>query len=561
MKHNNRVESSGSGWQLAKIAIVAIASMIGLILILGFVNSQLPSGAKDSKAIDFENNSISLNLSQEPPQMNSMRTTDAVSGFLLGHVKEGLIRHGPNNDLIPGVAESWELRELGGTFYLRPDAYWSNGTRVTAHDFVFAWQTALKPATASPYSFILYPLKNAEAINIGEAEPETLGAKAIDDFTLEIELSRPTPHLLALLSFFTYLPVNQEFYDATDGTYGADADKMIYNGPFKITSWYHARSLHLEKNELYWASERTKLDAINFSHMTSVPNTIVNLFATDKIAFAGLDQQNMIRAMNSRWEIKDHVDGSLWYLAFNLRPERITSNKNLRKALQMVTDPHELVYKVHKVPGNIPGESIIPVWLKGVHGLFRDEYPAPKHVPNVALAREYLRKAKDELGVDEIPPLVFLTSDSPTAGKQAEYYQSLFKEKLGIKILIDKQIFMQRLAKSEKGEFDIVAQGWGPDYDDVLTFGDLFASWNDNNRGKFKNDVLDEAVRTAENSLDQRERMEAMDRVQRVLYEEAPIIVEYERGSVYVIDKRLKGVSRRSVGMDPDYTQAYISEE
>ena len=559
--HIKNTDTRGSGVQLLKIAMIAVVFLVGLVALLGLVNSQLPSGSVAKHAIDVENNSISLALSQEPPQMNSMRTTDAVSGMLLGHVKEGLIRHGPNNQLIPGVAKSWELHELGGTFHLRHDAYWSNGTRVTAHDFVFAWQTALKPATASPYSFILYPLKNAQEINEGKAEAETLGAVAVDDFTLEISLARPAPHLLALLAFFTYLPVNQEFYDSTAGNYGSDADLMIYNGPFKITSWLHARSLRLEKNEHYWAAERTKLDAIDFAHITSDPNANINLFATGKIALTGLDLQNIQRALNNRWPIKDHVDGSVWYLTFNLRPERVTSNRNLRKAIQMATDPHELVYKVYRTPGNIPGASIFPVWLKGVNGMFRDEFPAPLHTPDIELAKEYLALAKSELGVEKIPPLVLLTSNTPTADKQAQYYQNLFKRQLDIVIKIDKQIFKQRLAKSEAGDFDIVAGGWGPDYDDVLTFGDLFASWNDNNRGLFHNEELDEAVLVAENSLDQQERMEAMDIVQRVLYEEAPIIVEMERGSVYVIDERLKGVSRRSVGIDPDYTRAYIADD
>jgi len=559
--HIKNTDTRGSGAQLAKIALIAIVFLVVLTISLGWLNAMLPSGSVAKHAIDIENNSISLSISQEPPQMNSMRTTDAVSGMLLGHVKEGLIRHGPDNQLLPGVAKSWDLHELGGTFHLRHDAYWSNGTRVTAHDFVFAWQTALKPATASPYSFILYPLKNAEEINKGELDADMLGAVAVDDFTLEVTLARPAPHLLALFAFFTYLPVNQEFYESTDGNYGSDADMMIYNGPFKITSWLHARSLRLEKNELYWASERTKLDAIDFPHMVSDPNTTLNLFATNKIALAGLDLQNIQRALNNRWDIKDHIDGSVWYLTFNLREDRVTANRNLRKAIQMVTDPYELVYKVYRTPGNIPGASIFPVWLKGVNGMFRDEFPAPTHTPNVELAQEYLEAAKRELKLDKIPPLVFLTSDSPRADKQAQYYQNLFKKTLDIDIKIDKQIFKQRLAKSEAGEFDIVAGGWGPDYDDVLTFGDLFASWNDNNRGKFHNEELDNAVRIAENSLDQQERMEAMDVVQRVLYEEAPIIVEMERGSVYVIDERLKGVSRRSVGIDPDYTRAYIGNE
>ena len=282
------------------------------------------------------------------------------------------------------------------------------------------------------------------------------------------------------------------------------------------------------------------------------------MFATEKIVLAGLQAENIERALANRWHIKEHVDGSVFYLGFNHRENRPTSNRNLRKAIQMVCDPEELVYKVLKTPGNRPGESIFPVWLRGVNGYFRDEYPAPKHEPDVELAHEYLARALDELELTSPPQLIFLTGDSEFSTKHAEYYQSLFKENLGIEVRIDQQIFQQRLAKMTSGDYDIVAAGWGPDYDDVLTFGDLFTSWNANNRGLFKNDELDRNVQIAQQSSDPKARMEAMDRVQHILYEEAAIIFEYERGSNFVADDRVHGVTRRAVGTDPDYTRAYI---
>ena len=112
-------------------------------------------------------------------------------------------------------------------------------------------------------------------------------------------------------------------------------------------------------------------------------------------------------------------------------------------------------------------------------------------------------------GVAELPPLVLLTGDAPIANIQAEYFQNLFARTLGIEIRIDKQIFKQRLEKMTSGDFDMVAAGWGPDFADPLTYGDLYASWNGNNRGKYNNPALDEQVRIAQSSLDPRTRMDA----------------------------------------------------
>ena len=550
--------STSSVWQLVKYIFLAFTLMLLLLTCLHFVTLGLGIGTESNAAVDFESNSITLNLGSEPPQLNSTRSTDMVSGQILGHVMEGLIRYGPNNEILPGIATSWDISELTGTFYLREDAYWSNGTPVTAHDFVFAWQTAVDPETKSQYAFILYPLKNAEAIKSEIMAVEELGATALNDYTLQVELEQPTPYFIKLLAFFTYLPINREFYESTEGRYGTNAEDLIYNGPFVISKWQHGSRLRLEKNHTYWNKDETRLDAIDFGYILSDPTATINLFATEKIVMAGLQAENIERALANGWPIKEHVDGSVFYLGFNHREERPTSNRNLRKAIQMVCDQEELVFKVLKTPGNRPGESIFPVWLKGVEGFFRDEYPAPKHERNIELAKQYLNNALNELGLSEPPRLMFLTGDSEFSTKHAEYYQNLLKQNIGIEVRIDQQIFQQRLEKMTSGDYDIVAAGWGPDYDDVLTFGDLFTSWNANNRGLFKNDELDQNVQIAQQSSDPRTRMEAMDRVQHILYEEAAIIVEYERGSSYVADDRVQGVTRRAVGTDPDFTRAYL---
>ena len=125
-------------------------------------------------------------------------------------------------------------------------------------------------------------------------------------------------------------------------------------------------------------------------------------------------------------------------------------------------------------------------------------------------------------------------------------------------IRIDAQIFKQRLAKMTSGDFDIVLAGWGPDYDDALTFGDLFASWNLNNRGRYTSDRMDELVRIAQSSLDPQTRMDAFGEIQQLVYDDVVIIPMYERGWSYVVDPRLKGFKRRSIGPEVDYNYAYI---
>lgn len=546
-----------AGKQLAVFALIAIAGLVVLMWLLNLLASLTASVTGSSTAVDAANNTITIRLTEEPPQLDTTLLTDAVSGVVIAHVMEGLLRYDQHQRLVPGMAERWKITAGQAVFNLR-DALWSDDEPVTAHDFVFAWRTALDPANASQYAFILYPIKNAEAINQGELPVDALGARAQGDKTLVVDLERPIAFFDKLTAFSTYYPVRQDFYESTGGRYGADAGQLLYNGPFVMTSWVHGQSLDLRKNPLYWDKDRIRLDRINVAYIVSDANAVLNLFKDGKIAMASLTAENLAEAMEQRWHINRFMDGSVFFIEFNHRPERLTRNHNLRKAMLLAQDPHELIYKVIKIPGYLPGESLFPVFLDGVRGKFRAEYPAPEHRMDIARARQHLEKARLELGLDEFPPLVMLTGDNPVSNIQSEYFQALFKKNLGLEIKIDRQIFKQRLDKMTKGQFDMVLAGWAPDYNDALTFGDLFASWNLNNRGRYANPEYDRLVRIAQGSLDQKVRMDAFDGMQRIVYDDAVVIVNYERGQAYVSDPRVKGIVRRAVGAAQDYTYAYI---
>jgi oligopeptide transport system substrate-binding protein len=510
----------------------------------------------EATSVDYENQIITIALTQEPPQLNGMKATDQVSILVLSHVMEGLVRYDRRGRIIPGVAERWEMDEKGATFWLREDALWSDGQPVTAHDFVFAWRNTLKPETASEYAFILYPIKNAEAINTGKMESDQLGVVAVDDRTLKVEFERPTAYFIKLTAFVTYFPVREDFHTAKGEEYGSDPEDLLYNGPFMMTEWTHSASLKMVKNQNYWDRDAITLNAIHADYITADTRARLNLFIDGKIVHTRLDGETYKDALTQRFRIRRFNTGSVFFLEYNHRPERATSNLNLRKAIQHAFDPDEMVNRVLATPGNLRGESLFPVWINGVNDKFRREYPAPQAAYDVALAKEYLAKAEKELG--SIPSLVLLVSDSPTAAKQAEYLQGVMGSKLGLDIKIDIQTFKQRLAKMTAGDFDIVGAGWGPDFDDIMTFGDLFASWNLNNRGRYNNPEYDRLVRVAMNNTDPKIRMDAMGELQQILFDDAVILPQYEQGVIYLLHPRVKGVVRRVVGADPDFTYASV---
>jgi oligopeptide transport system substrate-binding protein len=172
-------------------------------------------------------------------------------------------------------------------------------------------------------------------------------------------------------------------------------------------------------------------------------------------------------------------------------------------------------------------------------------------------AARHLELARRELG-GQIPPLVWLTGDTPGAAREAEYVQRVLKTRLGIDLRIDKQIFKQRLAKMTAGQFDIVSAGWRPDFDDPMTFAELLASWNENNRGRYRSDAYDALIRRALDTADPRGRMDLMAQAEAIALDDVALLPMHERATIWVHSRRVEGIVRHVISTDPDYTWARI---
>jgi len=547
-----------AGRQLLLYGAGAVFLIALLMWALQGLASMVGSSTTAAKAVDPLHKSITIAIREEPPQLNSTLATDASSSTILGHIMEGLTRIGMDDQLEPAIAERWEVTPTRATFWLRDNAKWSDGEPITARDFIFAWTTALLPETASEYAYLLYAIKNGRAVNEGKLPPESLGLSAPDDFTLIVELERPVAFFDKMVTFPTYLPIREDFYTSTNGRFGADAWELLYSGPFVLTRWVHGSSLLLERNPHYWDQDDISLNTINIAYITSDAGATLNFFKDNKIAYTTLQAENLPNAMEQRWHIQRQQDGTVFFIEFNHREGRVTENLNLRRAIQLSLDMEELVYKVTKMPGYTPGESLFPIWLQGVEDKLRKEYPAPKLRLSDEQARAHLDMAKRELGLTQLPQIVLLSGDNPISNIQSEWVQAELKGKLGLEVKIDKQIFKQRLAKMTSGDFDLVLAGWGPDYDDPLTFGDLFASWNLNNRGRYANAELDRLIEVAQNSIEPRSRMDAFGAIQQLTFDDVVLLPMYERGVTYVVHPQLKNMKRRVIGPEVDFTRSYI---
>ena len=222
----------------------------------------------------------------EPQGMDPHVVTGVPESNIINAIFEGLVyKDASTLEVQPGVAESWEISDDGRiyTFNIRRDAKWSNGDSLTAQDFVWSWWRGLQPALGSQYVFMFFPIKNAEAFFRGEVTDfDKVGVKAIDDYTLQVELNNPTPYFLQLMDHYSTFPVHratiEKFGEAWESYTGwTRPQNIVSNGPFKMDSWQLNRNVKVSPNPHYWDHDRIKLNGIVF-YSTELSTTEERMF-------------------------------------------------------------------------------------------------------------------------------------------------------------------------------------------------------------------------------------------------------------------------------------------
>jgi oligopeptide transport system substrate-binding protein len=357
-----------------------------------------------SKGIDPANNRITLALQSEPPNLDSSLSSDTTSSLVLTLITEGLVKIDRRGQVVPAIAERWQQDGLEVTFHLR-DALWSDGKPVTAHDFEYAFKRLVDPATgAAGSTYFAYILEHGEDILDGKRPVADLGVKALDDKTLWIRLSRPAPYYLTVFTGTAYRPLRQDFVEAQEGRYGADADKILFNGPFNMTSWVHSASLNVAKNPNYYEHEGIPLDAINFGYITSDTRSLLNLYKDEQLAALRLNEEILKDTLNSGIRVRRETTNCLSWIMLNQDPNRITSNKKIRQAIRYALDRDRYANTIVGLPGTLVSNSPYSTNLESLSGPFLEEFPPPEIEYSVAKGRQLIAEAKQELGVEEIPP-------------------------------------------------------------------------------------------------------------------------------------------------------------
>lgn len=491
---------------------------------------------------------ITINLGSNPPEMNSILTTDSTSGNVLRHVITTLTTLDTADNAQPGVAKSWTISPDGltYTFDLRDDMKWSNGEPVTAHDFIFAWTQVLTPANAAEYSYMGFAFKNGEKFFKGECGIEEVGFKAEGDYKLVVTLENPIPYFLSQLAFYTFAPVNEKTFNEMGGfeKYGKEANQMVYNGPYVMTEWKHEDKIVLEKNPNYYDATNVDIDKITMM-MIKDSNAALNAFLAGDLDMVGVTGTQRDTVAANGIELKHYSDGSSWYLEYNTAKSKPLQNKKIRQALTLAIDAESFTKNVVK-NDSIPAYSFTNPAITGADGKPFSDSVGKLINRDIATAKKLLEEGMKEAGVTiaDMNKLVYITDDTDTAATHAAFFQNQWKTNLGVEIQVEQMPFKSRLERMTNKDFDIVMAGWGPDYNDPMTFMDLWVKDGGNNHTSWSNARYDEIIKLCSSEPDPMKRQELFIEAEKILADECPVGIIYNRMRDFVTSDGLTGVYR-----------------
>ncbi|MGY9105626.1 MAG: peptide ABC transporter substrate-binding protein, partial [Alphaproteobacteria bacterium] len=378
----------------------------------------------------------------------------------------GLTVYDSAADPIPGSATEWETTEDGliWTFHLR-DQLWSDGTPVTANDFVFAWRRLLDPATAVQYASMLYVVKNARPINAGDMPLSELGVTAPDDRTLIVELEHPAPFLPELLTHQTAFPLPQHTIEQ-HGIAWTRPENFVGNGAYVLREWIQNDHVSLVKNPTFYDAENVTIDVVNY-----YPSIDYNA-GLQRFRAKEFDIQDRFPSQQIDWmreNIPEAIQSvpylGLYYIAINFEREAL-QDVRVREALNLAYDRETVTENIIRL-GEPPAYSIVPPNIANYPGGANMYFRGMTHPERIARAQELMREAG--YGPDNPLSLNYLATTNTDTRRLSPVIQAMWRE-IYVDIDVfesDVQIVYERL---REGDYDLGFAGWIGDYDDAYNF-------------------------------------------------------------------------------------------
>ncbi|EEH99390.1 hypothetical protein CSBG_03016 [Clostridium sp. 7_2_43FAA] len=561
------------------ISLLAIG--LSCMMILGGCGKKGPEQSEngESSSVQMDSEQVLNTIYFEVATLDANDTTDNQSSSILNAVQEGLVRienNGKGDEIVPAGAEKWEASEDGltWTFHLRK-MNWSDGEAVVAKHYVDSFQRILNPDNGFAYGFLAYDIEGAEEYNTGKGTVDAVGVKAVDDYTLEFKLKHPVPYFASKVSYTTFHPIRLDIIEKLGDKYASEIKDTVYSGPFKIESWDNGNSMVLVKNDTYWDADNVYLQKINMTKIQEFA-TQAQLFEAQELDITGA-QTDYIEKWTERADAGEFQkltgeDPGSFYLYFNQKSESangILKNAKIRKAIGLSIDRD--VYTKDLVGRFQSAYGVVPTAINVGDEKYRDKVEGPlesdakTYVNNKEKLQELFKEGLKELGLqtDDLSKyeLTYLSQGSSELQKQrSEWLAQQVNGNLGIKINVETQgDWGVYLSIMDKLEYDFTMSGWSADYNDPMSFLDIWVSNGGNNHTGYADTEYDELLKSVYKETEQDKVTEIYKKLENKLVNEDAVI-----SPVYYTDKYafyqnyVKDIQFTSFGSVYEFKHAYI---
>ena len=471
---------------------------------------------------------LSVQVGPDPETIDPALNSAVDGGNMLLHSFECLLAVDENGQLVPGQAESWETSEDGltWTFHLRDGLKWSDGSDLTANDFVYSWKRVCDPMVAAPYADTVLSMVAGYDKAI-EGDLDALQVAAQDDNTLVVTLNAPCSYFGSLAAFATLSPVQEATVTANGDAWATSAETYISNGPFYVSEWVPGSYILMSKNPYYWNADAIKLDGIKWN-LIEDSNAAYSAYQTGEVLMIKDVPTEEIPSLKDNADF--HVDPIIgtYYISMNLERDAF-KDARVRKALSLAIDrdyvANTLMQGTYSPADNFMG----PGWIDMDGKQFKDNANGGQSYIDVNNYEADLEEAKQLLADagypdgEGFPTISYTTNDAGYHKVVAEYVQQAWAQ-LGIDLQVDIVEWASFTPMRRNGDFDVARNGWVGDYSDPSNLLDLFLSTNGNNDGKFNNADYDAAIYRSRETLDPTERSKALHDAEDILMEETGCI-------------------------------------
>ncbi|MGA3415117.1 peptide ABC transporter substrate-binding protein [Lactiplantibacillus plantarum] len=550
---------------MKKRSVLAVVMSLVLVTVLaacGKHNSQSSGNGKYAS-------SQVLNLSY-PSSLDSIDISNMSGYGSTGNIFESLYRLGKNGSITPGLAKSTKVSKDGKTYtFTIRNAKWSDGSKITAQDFVYSWKRTVTPATKSQYAYLFSGVKNADEIVAGKKSPSTLGVKAQGEHTFIVTLDKPITYFKKLMTYPLFGPISEKAVKKWGSKYATKAQYMLYSGPFKLTGWTGTNnSWQFVKNNQYWDKKAVHLQKINYTVNESTTTTL-NLFQEKKLDLTQLASEQ-VKNMKSSSDYTTYPYSITAFLVYNFQDSNATikkalNNAKIRQAISLSINRKTLVKNVIGDASTV-SKTFVPQDLvkdAKTDKDFADESTVKNSTSyNKALAQKLWKQGLKETGIKKLSIQLLASNDEPNK-PISQYLKSALEKNLdGLTVNLSNIPSKVVSSRAQSGDFDLYLSGWGADFNDPISHLQIMTNNSGYNYGKYNSSTYNALVNKAQNqdANDTSARWQDMINAEKTIMKDQGITPLYQTVYSYLQNPKVKGIIHNTAGTQWNYKYAYIAK-